>query len=480
MVDPVVDSVDVYRPRLHFTPPAGWMNDPNGLVWFEGEYHLFYQHLWPRHWGHAVSADLLHWTHLPIALYPDELGDIWSGSAVVDTNDTSGFFDGKPGLVAIFTHHHETGHKQSLAFSRDRGRTWTKYAGNPVLVGPIHDSRDPKVFWHEPGGQWVMLLTMGDRLGFFTSPDLKAWTFASAFGDQAGVTVWECPDIYALPVAGDAKNPSRVKWILHGSWLKATFSDSDGKSGARYFAGDFDGAAFTPDPDHAQGRPLSYGRDDYAPITWANAPKGRGLLLGWMSAWNYADKTPTRSWQGAMTLPRELTLVPSPDGLRLLQTPLLELQTLRGEPVVVTDRPINPTASLRVPCDADAYEIELEWRIGAASEVSLQVGQAEAQRTTIGFEVASGTLFVDRSASGITDFHSQFAGRSAAPLSIENGSLRLHIIVDRCSVEVFANEGEVYIASLIFPARAGQEIAARCVGGDANVTRLALYPLASA
>lgn len=472
----MTDFQDIYRPHLHFTPPEGWMNDPNGLVYFEGEYHVFYQHLWPRHWGHAVSTDLLHWTHLPIALFPDALGDIWSGSAVVDANDTSGFFDGKSGLVAIFTHHHETEpNKQSLAFSCDNGRTWTKYDGNPILVGPLQDSRDPKMFWYEPGGHWVMLLTMGDRVGFFTSSNLKDWTFASTFGNDIGIAVWECPDIYLLPVADE---PSRMKWIVHGSWLDAAiFSEGDGESGTRYFVGEFDGTTFTVDPGCEQGRSLSGGRDDYAPVTWANAPGQRGLLLGWMSNWLYANKTPTQPWQGAMTLPRELTLRSSPDGLFLLQMPPVELQALRGETVVWTDRELKPEIGLRLPCAEEAYEIVVEFAMGSASEVGLRVCQAATQQTTVGYDVKAETLFVDRRASGATDFHPRFSDKSEAPLTCKEETLHLHIVVDRCSVEVFGGDGEVYVASLIFPSLEGKEIEAYCVAGHAVIKRLSLHPL---
>ena len=495
---------DGYRPILHFTPQAGWMNDPNGLVYFEGEYHLFYQHLWPRHWGHAVSTDLLHWTHLPIALYPDALGDIWSGSAVVDSHDTSGFFGGDAGLVAIFTHHHETGHSQSLAYSNDRGRTWTKYAANPILVGPIKDSRDPKVFWYGPGNHWVMLLTMGDRLGFFTSPDLKDWTFASAFGENVGISVWECPDMYSLPIAGE---PGQRKWVLHGSWLdSAIFSQGKGDSGTRYVLGDFDGKTFTADPGYEQGRPLSYGRDDYAPVTWANVSADRGILLGWMGNWLYADKTPTHPWRGAMTLPRTLTLQRSPEGLRLLQAPVSELQTLRSEPATWTNQQIAPDAAFvfshiqisdsqnagnQISGDRNACEIIAELAVGTAAEIGLRLRKQGAPQTAvecdIRYDVASETLSMDRRASGATDFHPRFAGSSEAPLSVKDGAIRLHIILDRCSVEVFGGEGEVYSASLIFPvldavsaSSEGWEIEAYCTGGDAIVTRLVFYSLAEA
>src|SRR5918995_2907316 len=191
------------RPAYHYTPPSGWMNDPNGLVYFAGEYHLFYQHMIPSHWGHAVSEDLLHWTDLPIALAPDESGFIASGSAVVDWNDTSGFFDGQPGLVAIFTHWRDETQEQSIAYSVDRGRTWTKFAGNPVVPNPgIRDFRDPKVMWHAPTQRWVMVVAVRDRVHFYVSPNLREWVFASEFGAEDGSHdgVWECPDLVELPV----------------------------------------------------------------------------------------------------------------------------------------------------------------------------------------------------------------------------------------------------------------------------------------
>ena len=300
-----------HRPQIHFTPKAHWMNDPNGMFYNKGVYHLFFQYypgasVWgPMHWGHATSKDLMHWQEQPIALYPDSLGYIFSGSAVVDKSNTSGF--GKKGqvpIVAIFTHHNMEGEKekrndfqnQSIAYSLDDGKTWVKYAGNPVLHNPgIVDFRDPKVMWYEAQKKWIMTLATKDRVTFYSSPNLKEWTKESEFGETLGAHggVWECPDLFTL-----YDNGKKV-WAL-------TVSINPGGpnkgSATQYFLGDFDGNRFTPLSTETKW--IDYGTDDYAGVTWSNTGN-RKIFLGWMSNWQYATIVPTNIWRSATTIPRE-------------------------------------------------------------------------------------------------------------------------------------------------------------------------------
>ncbi len=305
-------STEPHRPQIHFTPKTGWMNDPNGMVYYNGIYHLFFQHypdstVWgPMHWGHATSTDLVHWQEQPIALYPDSMGYIFSGSAVMDVNNTSGFGqNGKVPMVAIFTHHDMKKEKekrvnvetQSIAYSLDEGKTWTKYEGNPVIKNPgIRDFRDPKVSWNEQTNKWIMTLATTDRITFYSSPNLKDWTRQSDFGKEYGAHggVWECPDLFALNYKGEKI------WILV---VNINPGGPNGGSATQYFTGRFDGHTFTP--FQTDTRWLDYGPDEYAGITWSNTGD-RKIFMGWMSNWQYANLVPTQNWRSAMTIAREL------------------------------------------------------------------------------------------------------------------------------------------------------------------------------
>ena len=353
-------TLDHYRPLFHFSPPAHWMNDPNGLVWYEGEWHLFYQHNLDGklHWGHAVSADLTRWTPLPTALFPDADGDVWSGSAVVDVEDVSGFFGGGSGLIAFWTHHNTLApprgpQAQCLSFSRDRGRTWTPYAGNPVVPNPhIADFRDPKVIHHKPSGQWVMAVAVFDRIHFYTSPDLKCWTFGSAFGEGQGshAGVWECPDLFPLSVDG---SPGESRWVLIVS------ISGEGCVRTQYFVGDFDGANFRSENPAETILWSDGGMDNYAAVSWANVPSadGRRLWIGWMNNWAYAWDVPTVGWKGTMTLPREVRLRRMPEGIRLTQTPVRELETRRGPGHHWGNLTVSPGSNPLAGLSGDTWEI---------------------------------------------------------------------------------------------------------------------------
>ena len=464
---------ETHRPQFHFSPEQHWMNDPNGMVYYDGEYHLFYQYypgatVWgPMHWGHAVSTDLVHWTHLPIALYPDNtLGMIFSGSAVVDWNNSSGLGrGGKPPLVAIFTQHLMAGEKagrhdfqtQSIAYSNDRGRTWTKYAGNPVIpnTGAIHDFRDPKMFWDKGSRQWVMVMAAGDHVKIWGSPDLKHWVHLSDFGREWGAHggVWECPDLFRLPVEGSTEQ----KWVL---LLSINPGAPNGGSGTQYFVGDFDGKTFVPDPSFVpsitkgNGLWIDYGRDNYAGVTWSDIPEqdGRRLFLGWMGNWDYAQVVPTGAWRSAMTLPRSLSLRRSSEGYRLFSTPVRELQRLRQKAQPIPAGAIEGTRDLPAPMPLLELDLSLDWS-GAqkAAPLGLELFNAKGERLRLGYDPAAHELFMDRTQSGKLDFSPKFSSKDRAPYRADGQGLRLHVFVDLASVEVFADEGGGVMTGIFFP-----------------------------
>lgn len=478
-----------YRSVYHFSPQFNWMNDPNGLVYFEGEYHLFFQHhpggmtMGDMHWGHAVSSDLINWEELPIALAPDELGMIFSGSAVVDWNNTTGFFRDKPGLVAIFTHHLDMPggqppvQRQSLAYSKDNGRTWTKYEGNPVITHETFiDFRDPKVFWHQEKSRWVMIVACGQTVCLYHSPDLIHWTFASEFGEGIGSHdgVWECPDLFQLTVDGKA---SDMKWVM----LVSIGADPAFAEGSRtqYFTGDFDGSTFTPDEASRNIRWLDYGRDNYAGVSWSDIPEedGRRLFIGWMSNWMYAGQTPTEGFRGAMTIPRELYLEARDGEATLIQKPAKELEAARI-PVLsmnhVTAGEINAAcAGLQL----DAFEIEAEIAYGTSAGFNIRTGAKN--QTIAGVDGQRAEIYVDRSASGIHDFHALFPGRHSAKLAAPGTTVDLRIYVDRTSVEMLGNGGQAVISDLVFPGPDCNGLAAFAGNEDDIFLSLKVYKLSS-
>ncbi|MFK3893913.1 levanase [Bacillus subtilis] len=476
-----------YRPQYHFTPEANWMNDPNGMVYYAGEYHLFYQYhpyglQWgPMHWGHAVSKDLVTWEHLPVALYPDEKGTIFSGSAVVDKNNTSGFQTGKEKpLVAIYTQDREGHQVQSIAYSNDKGRTWTKYAGNPVIPNPgKKDFRDPKVFWYEKEKKWVMVLAAGDRILIYTSKNLKQWTYASEFGQDQGSHggVWECPDLFELPVDG---NPNRKKWVMQVSVGNGAVS---GGSGMQYFVGDFDGTHFKNENPPNKVLWTDYGRDFYAAVSWSDIPStdSRRLWLGWMSNWQYANDVPTSPWRSATSIPRELKLKAFTEGVRVVQTPVKELETIRGTSKKWKNLTISPAShNVLVGQSGDAYEINAEFKVspGSAAEFGFKVRTGENQFTKVGYDRRNAKLFVDRSESGNDTFNPAFnTGKETAPLKPVNGKVKLRIFVDRSSVEVFGNDGKQVITDIILPDRSSKGLELYAANGGVKVKSLTIHPL---
>ena len=472
-----------FRPQFHFTPEMNWMNDPNGLVYYDGEYHLFYQHNphaneWGHmSWGHAVSVDLVHWKHLPIALH-DEYGVMaFSGSAVVDLENTSGFgANGKPPMVAIYTGHSAGLQTQDIAFSNDRGRTWTKYERNPVLDIGEADFRDPKVFWHSPSKRWVMVVTLAvqKKLQFYGSPNLKDWTLLSEFG-PAGVPNkpnWECPDVFELPIENE---PGHTRWVLEADMGGGAIA---GGSGGEYFTGVFDGTSFVADSKESQW--VDFGRDFYAPVSWSNIPAsdGRRLWIGWMNNWETA-MNPTSPWRSAMSIPRELTLRRIDGTLRLCQTPVRELQSLRTDSTALKSVELNDE-SREIDLSGQQLEIIATFAPGNASEFGFRVLKGLNQETVVGYDVKSQSMFVDRTRSGNVDFHKAFSGRHKGPLSVDaNGHIHLHLFVDASSVEVFGNEGETVVTDLVFPNSGSTGLEVFSSNGACRLVDCAVYRLKS-
>lgn len=453
-----------YRPQYHFSPESGWMNDPNGLVYNDGEYHLFYQYypdstVWgPMHWGHAVGTDLVHWKHLPVALYPDSLGYIFSGSAVTDRDNTSGLREGTvPPLIAIFTYHNSklersgnTGFQsQGLAWSNDRGRTWNKYQGNPVLPNPgIKDFRDPKVIWHEASGRWIMILAVHDRVNIYSSPDLKNWSFESEFGENAGSHggVWECPDLFPLAVTGT----SLSKWVM---LVSINPGGPNGGSATQYFTGDFDGHKFTP--DNTSVKWMDLGTDNYAGVTWSGIPAsdGRRILLGWMSNWNYATVVPASTWRSAMTIPRKLSLYTSNGDYFLASSPVNELKNLRADslPLVRQGNSKTPNGiTIKGDPGLSRSELDLDFIATGADTVGIALENELSERLLICYSALSEEVFIDRSGAGDASFSPRFTGIVKAPYKAGE-RISMHLFVDATSVELFIDDGRLVMTSVFFP-----------------------------
>jgi fructan beta-fructosidase len=468
---------DIYRPEYHFTPPSNWMNDPNGLVYLDGEYHLFYQYhphsaVWgPMHWGHAVSRDLVNWTHLPIALYPDENGMIFSGSAVVDWNNTAGF--GEKALVAIFTYNKDHKETQNIAYSTDKGRTWTKYASNPVIPHPeaVKDFRDPKVFWHKT--HWVMSLAAGDKILFYESQNLKSWQHTGSFGGGYGCVdgVWETPDLFELPV----ENSGTTRWVLT---VGVSNGAPAGGSGTQYFIGDFDGKTFTSENSKDTVLWADYGADYYAPQSWSDEPNARRLMIGWMSNWQYAVSTPTETWRGAFSLIREVSLIKTENGIRLAHKPISELQHLRNEHYHWQSEIIQPESNLLEEIYGKALEIMAEFQI--ASDVKcfgFRVRAGADEHTDVSYIVEDKTLRLNRAHSGKVDFADIFAAVHSAELPPIDNVIRLHLFIDSSSIEVFANDGLVVFSDCIFPSDQSQGLQLFAEGGSVTLNSLDVYQL---
>lgn len=474
-----------HRPQFHFSQPAHWMNDPNGMVFYKGEYHLFYQYypdstVWgPMHWGHAISKDLLHWKHLPTALYPDSLGLIFSGSVVLDENNTSGFKRGAESpLVAIYTYHDLKREKagldkfqyQGIAFSNDKGRTWKKYAANPVIKNQgDKDFRDPKVFWHKATKHWVMSLAVANKIQFYHSKNLKDWSLTGEFGlaDGSHGGVWECPDLFELQV----DNSNEKKWVLIVSIGKG---GSNGGSATQYFVGSFDGRTFKNDNAPNKILWLDNGTDNYAGVTWNNAPNNRRIFLGWMSNWDYAQLVPTEKWRSAMTVPRELNLAKTSDGIRLVSKPVKELEALRNK-----EQKLDFGTKLQQPSATSEILLEIDLAKTSAKDFGIEFSNSLNEKILVGYEVNTNRFYIDRTNAGKKSFENSFAARHYAPRIATNKKLTLHLLTDRASVELFADDGLVNMTDTFFPNEDFTNLQLYKTGGNVKVLRGKLYPLKS-
>jgi fructan beta-fructosidase len=449
-----------YRPQLHFSPKQHWMNDPNGMVFYDHTYHLFFQYypsgnVWgPMHWGHAVSTDLLHWKEMPIALYPDTLGYIFSGSAVVDSNNTTGFSKtGKPPLVAIFTQHDPKGEKagksnfqnESIAYSLDDGINWIKYDHNPVLRNPgIKDFRDPKVMWYPKQKKWVMTLATKDRITFYSSPDLKKWKKESEFGKDFGAHggVWECPDLFPLKL-GDNK----TYWVLI---VNVNPGGPNGGSATQYFIGQFDGNKFTP-VDKAT-KWLDYGPDEYAGVTWGDLGS-RKVFLGWMSNWLYATQVPTTLWRSAMTFPRELRLIKYKNSIIIASPPVNEIINLKEKTTSYENIKVKKGFDFSRETGKVTGQYMLKMEVNANQNFLVGLANLNNESLVFGYNKKANQFYIDRKHAGNTGFNKDFAGKYTAPRLSNDKIIQLTLLVDHSSVEVFADGGTTVMTGIFFPTK---------------------------
>ena len=509
-------NTDYYRPSYHFTPLYGWMNDPNGMVYKDGEYHLYFQYnpygsKWGNmHWGHAVSKDLVHWEHLDPAIARDPVGHIFSGSSVIDKKNTAGF--GKNAIIAIYTNnsvnHDEV---QCIAYSNDNGRTFTKYEGNPVLTpfDGLKDFRDPKVFWYEKGKCWYMIVSADKEMRLYKSKNLKKWNYVSAFGKGIGQQPcqYECPDFFQLPVNGDKK---MMKWVMTmninpGCWF--------GGSATEYFVGDFDGKKFTC-PDANEVKWLDWGKDHYATVTFSNTGD-RVLGITWMSNWQYANLTPFKQNRGANGLPRELKLYEKNGKYYVSENVAPEVYALRKETKDLADASVADAKDLKgVAANMEgAFEIEADVTPDANGIAGIEISNNKRERTLIYFDMKQGKVVMDRTESGLTDFGKQavphdielawdkqlaaegkqparitnsinykndFALATWAPLSLcEDGKKTYHvdIFVDKSSVELFVDGGRIAMTNLVFPVAPYENVKLYTQDGKAEFKNLKVYKL---
>ena len=497
-------NTDYYRPVYHHTPLYGWMNDPNGMVYKDGEYHLYFQYnpygsKWGNmHWGHSVSTDLIHWNHLKPAIARDTLGHIFSGSTVVDKNNTAGYGDNA--LIALYTSaSDEHGQIQCMAYSTDDGRTYTKYEKNPVLVpfDGLKDFRDPKVFWYEPDKKWVMIVSADKEMRFYASQNLKDWEYMSAFGKGYGAqpNQFECPDFIQLPVDGD-KN--KMKWVM---LVNINPGCMFGGSATEYFVGDFDGKEFTCDTKPETVKWLDYGKDHYAAVCISNTGE-RIISIPWMSNWQYANVTPIRQYRGANGLPRELSLYTKDGQIYVAADVVKEVEALRKDtrsfdPITVKD---EYKIDEIVPQTDGAYELEMDITPNTSGVAGFDLMNAKGEVAKIYLDMKSGKLVMDRTASGLvafgeksephakeTDDHrktmsvnyqNDFALGTWAPLSLcEGKTYHLNVFVDKCSVEIFVDGGRIAMTNLVFPTEPYNTLRFYTEGGEAQVSNMKVYKL---
>ena len=479
------DSFDMtnkekFRPVYHHTPAYGWMNDPNGMFYKDGVYHLYFQwnpygSVWANmHWGHSTSTDLMHWNFEGCAIVPDAWGAIFSGSCVVDHNNTAGF--GKGAVVAFYTSAKATPwgdvQSQSMAYSLDNGKTFTKYEGNPILTSSEKDFRDPKVFWYAPGKHWVMILAVGQHMEIYSSVNLKEWKKESEFGAMQGAHggVWECPDLVEIPVEGTREK----KWVLI---CNLNPGGPFGGSAAQYFVGSFDGKKFVNESP-TQTKWMDWGKDNYATVTWNNAPDGRCIALGWMSNWQYANNVPTRQYRSANTLARDLTLYREGQELYLKSTPSSEVKKARGKKVSIPSFKVSEKHEMVNLFEEKqgAYEVEILIQNAGASKIAFCLLNDKGEKVSMYYDLNRKQFVMDRSESGTVDFSKDFPAVTVAPVNVDK-ELTLRLFVDRSSIEAFGEDGKFVMTNLVFPS---QPYVKMCFEADKNgyaVKTLNVYKL---
>ena len=462
----------LWRPVYHFAPQWGWMNDPNGMVYKDGEYHLFYQYnpygsRWGNmNWGHAISRDLVSWEHMPVAISPDGLGTIFSGSAVVDKDNTAGF--GANAIVAFYTQA-SARQMQSIAYSTDNGRTFKKYAGNPVLTGEVADFRDPKVSWHEGTHKWILTLAVGQEIRFYSSPNLKDWTYESNFGEGQGNHggVWECPDLFELPVAGT----SQKKWVLI---VNINPGGPFGGSATQYFVGSFDGHKFVNESPKAT-KWMDFGKDHYATVTWSNAPQNRVIALAWMSNWQYANEVPTMQYRSSNSVPRDLRLFVKDGETYLQSAPSPELLALRKDKVMSKSFSVGKayTIDQLMSDNKGTYEITMTVRQKKQGNLSMRLMNEQGEEIEYSLDMAKRELTCIRDKSGVTGFSKDFITPTVT--QVDGGDLQLRFLVDRSSVEAFVNDGRFVMTNLVFPHTPYNKVMFSATGGSVSVKNFTVY-----
>ena len=500
----VTANTDYYRPEYHHTPLYGWMNDANGLVYKDGEYHLYFQYnpygsKWGNmHWGHSVSKDLVRWEHLDPAIARDTLGHIFSGSTVIDHNNSAGY--GKDAMIAFYTSaSDEHGQIQCMAYSNDNGRTYTKYENNPILTpfDGLKDFRDPKVFWYEPAQKWYMIVSADKNMRFYSSADLKSWEYLSQFGEGYGVqpNQFECPDFIQLPVDGNKDN---MKWVMI---VNINPGCPFGGSATEYFIGDFDGKEFKCDTDKSITKWLDFGKDHYATVCFSNTGD-RIIAVPWMSNWQYANVTPIRQYRGANALPRELSLYTKDGEVYMAANVVKETETLRKSTRSIENVTVESETVIDSITDGINSGVELEMDIvpGKAQTVGFDIMNAKGEKTKIYLDLKSGRAVMDRTESGLIAFGEKaephfkenhdrrktesvnyindFALGTWAPLSLcEGKSYHLNVFVDKCSVELFVDGGRIAMTNLVFPTEVYNSLRFYAEGGKAEIKNLNIHKL---
>ena len=444
-----------FRPVYHHTPVYGWMNDPNGMFYKDGVYHLYFQYnpygsMWGNMtWGHSTSTDLVHWTDEGTPIVADAWGTIFSGSCVVDKDNTAGF--GKGAVIAFYTSAKPSPwgdvQAQSMAYSLDNGKTFTKYEHNPILTSSERDFRDPKVFWYAPGKHWVMMLAVGQEIQIYSSSNLKDWTKESSFGAMQGAHggVWECPDLVEVPVEGTKEK----KWVLI---CNINPGGPFGGSATQYFVGHFDGKVFVNESPTLT-KWMDWGKDNYATVTWSNAPAGRCIALGWMSNWQYANNVPTTQYRSTNTIARDLTLYKVDEELYLRSKPSAEIEKARGKKINLPAFKVSGIHEVEslLTDNNGAYELDMTIENAGSSKIAFSLVNGKGEKVSMYYDVVRKQFVMDRSVSGVVDFSRDFPAVTVAPVD-NTDTIHLRLFVDRSSIEAFGEDGKYVMTNLVFPA----------------------------